>query len=405
MIAAEYGSNIGKSSKVCVWADLCNSYTYPGIELVLPQVPAPLFHVCPRWKSPIPTIVFLVMDFQRSKSEQLANYLREAITRGEIADPLPSFREWTSRLGVGSATLQAAVRVLKNEGLIASSPRKGLYLQRKPKRRSQQHPAVVRWIHYDPKHRYLPPSSELLMEVSQRLSHQHIALTVEWGSEFRTKALHRAGVVPHEMLVFNCLSKDEQQMFSYFRSVLLIGDPCEGIELPFISCDVFSAVRHAVNLLAREGFDRVALVNPAGRKLPETIALLSEKMQAACAQAPRSIRGELLFLPDHVTDQVHAIKIFAKQIHERMGLLVNGKLSSSLLLAVLTDCGLNLPKQVKLLPINCTPSQMMTFPPLSCYPFPINRFAKEVCNAATHYFEGGCLPAIRKFLPLEFIVP
>ncbi|MBI4026785.1 MAG: hypothetical protein HY360_17510 [Verrucomicrobia bacterium] len=44
------------------------------------------------------------MSFLRSKAEQLADYLRGGLQRGEAVEPLPNTRAWSEKLGgVGTA--------------------------------------------------------------------------------------------------------------------------------------------------------------------------------------------------------------------------------------------------------------------------------------------------------------
>ena len=344
------------------------------------------------------------MNFSRCKSEHVADYLRTAIGRGELAEPLPSLREWSSRLEVSSGTLQAALKILKREGWIASRPRKGLYLSRKPAKRPQ-HPPVVRWIWHDPKHRAIPPSADYLMAVSQRLAACHIGFQLDWCNDSRIQAIYKAGAHAHEMLVFPNLSFLHQRLFADFRNALIIGIPFHGIPLPYISSDVFPAIRHATFLALRHGCERVDLVNAIGRRIPESCQRLEDEFQKICAEAPRPIQGKVVWLPDEISEQCLAIQKVATRIRGRQGLIVNAPVSPGLLIMVLTNQGLKIPEQVEILPVNCTPGQMVVFPRLAHYPFPLEPFSKTVCKASMHYFETGALPELRKNLPLSMVSP
>ncbi|MFZ4780059.1 MAG: GntR family transcriptional regulator, partial [Terrimicrobiaceae bacterium] len=198
------------------------------------------------------------MNFGKYKSQNLAVHLRAEIAQGAYTEPLPSLREWSLRLEVSPGTLQAALKILKGEGVIASFPRKGFCLTRK-RETSLQHPPVVRWIFYDPKHRHMPPSPDIMMPISLRLAHHHIGFTMEWSNDAKMRSLYEAGANSQEMLVFLNSSIAQQQLFSGFRSALLIGYPYEGIPMPYITNDVFPAIRHATFLLARKGFKQIAL--------------------------------------------------------------------------------------------------------------------------------------------------
>ncbi len=344
------------------------------------------------------------MNFSRYKSEHVADHLRTAIERGELVEPLPSLRDWSSVLEVSSGTLQAALKILKREGWIGSRPKKGFYLALKPVRRPQ-HPPVVRWIWHDPKHRVIPPSSDILIAVSQRLAAHHIGFKVEWCNDSRILAIHKAGAQPHEMLVFPNLSFLHQKSFADFKNVLIIGLPFTGIRLPYISSDVFSAIRHATYMLLRHGCDRVDLVNAIGRRIPESRRRLEEEFQKICANAPRPILGEVVWLPDEQSEQCLAIQKLANRITGKYGLVVNNPLSPALLIMVLANRGLKIPEQVEIVSVNCTASLMVAFPPLPHYPLPLEQFSKTVCKAAIHYFETGALPELRKNIPLTLVSP
>lgn len=58
---------------------------------------------------------------------QLANILRERITSGRIKGALPSNRTLQESFGLGEFAVTHALRVLAEEGLIYSVPRRGYY--------------------------------------------------------------------------------------------------------------------------------------------------------------------------------------------------------------------------------------------------------------------------------------
>jgi DNA-binding GntR family transcriptional regulator len=61
---------------------------------------------------------------------QLADQLRAAIESGEIApgDFLPSIHELMTKTGLAQATVQKARDVLRAEGLVETSPGRGMYV-------------------------------------------------------------------------------------------------------------------------------------------------------------------------------------------------------------------------------------------------------------------------------------
>jgi GntR family transcriptional regulator len=62
--------------------------------------------------------------------QQVARYLRERIDSGQIPEraPIPSKRQLTQELGVAPGTVEHAISVLKEEGLIKTIRGRGLYV-------------------------------------------------------------------------------------------------------------------------------------------------------------------------------------------------------------------------------------------------------------------------------------
>ena len=73
----------------------------------------------------------LKVDDSRAPYLQVADDLRQAIRAGSIqpGDKLPSTRELMDRYGIANMTVQAALRVLRDEGLIYSQPGRGSFVR------------------------------------------------------------------------------------------------------------------------------------------------------------------------------------------------------------------------------------------------------------------------------------
>jgi len=76
---------------------------------------------------------------RRDVYERLADELREAITSGQYkpGDRLPSTLDLMARTGVANLTVRGAYRVLVEEGLVESIPKRGFYVRR---------PHVMSWL-------------------------------------------------------------------------------------------------------------------------------------------------------------------------------------------------------------------------------------------------------------------
>ena len=60
---------------------------------------------------------------------QLAGQLREKIESGEIEQRLPSYTELIADSGLTLGTVQRAVKILKDEGLVYGVPGRGLFVR------------------------------------------------------------------------------------------------------------------------------------------------------------------------------------------------------------------------------------------------------------------------------------
>lgn len=345
------------------------------------------------------------MDFLSNKAEHLAAHLRKAIAQGTLLSPLPSLREWSSTLSVSTSTLQAALKILKREGLIASRSRSGYYLVKKrPNRRSTASP-VVRWIWHDPKHRGQPPAPELLTNLGKKLASQGIGLNIERCDANRIQAIRRAGSRPDELLLFSTLSTEQQRHFHSLPNTLLLGLPHPDAPLPYISSDIFPAIRHACYKLCRSGCQKVDLLHIVGRRLPESIERIAIEFQHICQQAPHPMEGRVIWLPSDPVEQIPLLRKMIPDFSQRHGLIINAPLSPSLVIMVLSHFGVKIPEQVTLLPVNVLPGQMVVFPPLAYYPYPLERICSLISKSANHYFSTGKLPILQHKIALTLIEP
>ena len=64
--------------------------------------------------------------------EQIADQLRAAITSGDIGPKLPTVEDMAEQARTSTTTIQRALKVLKDEGLVTGTPGRGLFVVRKP---------------------------------------------------------------------------------------------------------------------------------------------------------------------------------------------------------------------------------------------------------------------------------
>jgi DNA-binding GntR family transcriptional regulator len=63
--------------------------------------------------------------------KQVADRLREQITSGELGPKLPSHMDLAEQMGVAPRTIDRALKVLRDEGLIETRPGRGVFVARR----------------------------------------------------------------------------------------------------------------------------------------------------------------------------------------------------------------------------------------------------------------------------------
>lgn len=61
---------------------------------------------------------------------QLADQIAERITSGKYASQIPSLKDLEAESGLSMSTVQHAIRVLKDEGLVYSVPGRGMFVRK-----------------------------------------------------------------------------------------------------------------------------------------------------------------------------------------------------------------------------------------------------------------------------------
>lgn len=348
----------------------------------------------------------LTKSLLRSRSAQLADYLRGCIVHGELAEPLPSIRDWSVRIGVGHNTLEAALKLLDREGLVTVRPRQRVRLVSSGGKVSADafSHRTIRWVYYGDPSYDSAIWAELFVAVSGRLSEYGIQIVVERCSSGRLRDLRNGGEKPNQLLLLATLGELEryQTWFAGFRrSALVIGLPRPGVGLPYVTVDVDSAIQHAVRYLSGRGFPRACLVMPAHSTRTPT----EENFLRLCAQARPAMRGELFGLPSDLPQQWTALRHFVNRVQGRLGLVLIYPIATSLIMTALLRRGVEVPEQVELIPMNTMLHNVRVLPPPVYYPFPVDALARTIARAAVRYFQQGQVPRLSKQIALQPVKP
>jgi DNA-binding LacI/PurR family transcriptional regulator len=338
--------------------------------------------------------------FLRSRADQLADYLRRGIARGEIREPLPNIRAWSVLLGVGRGTLEQAVNLLHREGVLDVQPRRGIRIARvRPRVSASDSPRMVRWLFYG---RGYPDASvllEILAAIVERLQAHDIQFRLERCDAARLRRIQHKGEEPHQMIILGLVPPGLQRMFSAFqRSALVIGVPPPDVPLPYISIDVEVAFRHALATFARRGCKRVSLV-----MREHSHSMSDARFAELCAEANAAMRSEMVRVPMTLVEQVAAARRFAARRTTREGVIALYPIPATVLISALLERGIAVPRDVEVVALNTTSMAVRAAPLPDFYPYPVEAFAKAVSRAVLRYFQSGTVPRLRKMIPLEVV--
>lgn len=349
------------------------------------------------------------MSFLRSRHEQLADHLRDSIRRGQLPEPLPNTRDWAGQLGVSCAPLYAALHTLQREKLIAIEPRRGVRLRATNLVRPRSGMAkVVRFLYRGMDYPDFSSYSNWCGLLSQRLQTHGIQFNLERCSDARLRALsEKVGddALRSELLFLGSLSANYQRRFwRAGRAALIVGYPARGVRLPFVTCDLEGAIRHAAHGLLRRGYSRVHLL--INRVHVPAVQRQCDAFAATCSAWPHQpVRGEVVRIPLPPGAQIAWLCGFARRTKDRHGIVVVAPVSVAAVMTALLGHSVLIPQQTEITLIETVPSSVVVWPPPIRYQVSLEAFVNTLTRAAVHFFETGEVPKISKTLPIEQVRP
>jgi DNA-binding LacI/PurR family transcriptional regulator len=357
----------------------------------------------PKAKDVKPRVPVTVGLQLHSKSRQLAAFLRQAISDGQLITPLPGMRHWSRELGVGRRTLHAALHELQAEGMLTVHARGARLHPDMPAKPAL--PAVkarrVRWLIENTYRRHLHNYHETFSRLQQRLSSHHIGLHWETCSPARLRAIAHEPAKAGELFLLASLSPPCQELFVRAQKPsVVLGEPAAGIVLPFINADLAGSVRHAVFQLLRQGCGQMRLVHLHSASVGLRHA--REAFQNACAEWSRGPVHPLAIAT--TLDRpalLSAMRRLVNGIKPRTGVIVLAPVPIGMVVTALLQHGLALPAQVEVAALMHPPESVQLAPVLRHYPWPMGALVRQIAAAAENYFSRGTLPATGKTLAIE----
>ena len=339
------------------------------------------------------------MNYLRDRCEQLANFLREGILRGEYAVPLPSTRAWCQQLGVGRPTLLRALQVLASEGLITMTKRGAVLVpvEKRPPTVSHAATRVVRVL----THGGDVGGFEMeIIRLSEQLQLHGIRLVIESCNLPRLKTIASQGIHPWELCFLLSIPVSYQKHFSERKdSTLVLGFANPDSPLNYLSPDLDGSIRHATHSLLRQGVKHIVLIEMLAKKAGVTRCV--DTFQKTCNEwRAHPITSEVHLAWNDSTSMQNSIKKIVSKIKPPCGIVIHAPISLGILVSNLLQKGFEIPGQVRIMALEYREEEVRFSVPVTHYKTSMDRYAKEVMHAALHYFETGKLPVIKKVLPM-----
>jgi len=343
---------------------------------------------------------FLPMNYLRYRSEQLANFLREGILRGEYPAPFPSTRIWCQQLGVGRPTLLRALQALHSEGLISMTKRGAVLspLRQNLETISHQTPKIVRILTQGSSGGYFDLE---IIRLSEQLQLHGIRLVIESCNLVRLKKVASQPGHSSELYCLLSIPVGYQKHFLPRKdSTLVLGFTNSELSLPYLTPDLNGCTRHATNSLLRQGFKRLIMLENSVKTAGA--AQCVETFKNACKDwHSQQVQFEVHLIWTDLTSMRSSIKRIVSKIKEPCGILIHAPISLGILVTNLLQKHFDIPKQVAIRAIEYRVEEVQFSVPIPHYAVSTDRFTKEILHVALHFFETGVLPDVRKVLPMD----
>lgn len=198
-----------------------------------------------------------------------ADFLREALLRGEWEGWLPSERTLCVRLRISRPTLRAVLAQLEREGVIGAVENKKRQILAVQKARTKATPSRVIGLLTPVPQQAMPPFvlfwvdalRELLAEANFQLE-VHVSAhcyTAKLATGLK-KLIQR--VPAAAWVLFRSTPAMQRWFVDQDMSVVIAGSCADGIALPSVDLDYRATCRHAATMLMQKGHRRIALLLP-----------------------------------------------------------------------------------------------------------------------------------------------
>lgn len=335
----------------------------------------------------------------QSRVEQVADYLRGQLTRGELVAPLPGTREWSRKLGVSRSTLDAAVKLLEREQWMKITAQGIALRENKLPVRSRAARPRIRWL-LDSAQK-IPPQNYIAAAglVQNRVRLKGIEVDWELCHPARLREIARSRTTGNDLFVLASLPPAWQRLFrAAKKAVLVLGDVAKDLDLPYLNADLSGAVRHGVFQLLRSGCTRVELINL--RHPAAGIANAATAFAEAVKAWPEAVPSRILTTALDRHSLLTAMRRLVATRTACLGCVVVAPVPVGMVVTALLADDRKFPGQARVAAVFHSDDAVRLCAPLWHYPWPGRALVAKISAMAEAYFATGRLPASRTLTPV-----